>query len=244
MKDLTFLLGIFCCLLSASVVAQKPTEDVLYLKNGWILRGKLLSEPTADSVKIQTQEGNVFVFAKTEIQEVKQESAWKPTTIHYKKRGYVHYTELGVMASKTNVNELGTTTSAFTFHTINGYKFQQFLYTGIGAGVDLYASQTFIPVFASIRGDFSRKGSLIPYYYLDGGWGFNGTTNAPETKQLGGIYVAAGAGLKILFTGNAGFLLSVGYYLQQTAIETQAAGTTTRRNLDYNRIAIRAGFSF
>ncbi len=244
MNRLVIGIGIFLCLaISDPVFAQRPTDDVLYLKNGWVLRGKLLVQD-AGNVKIQTTDGSVFAFPQTDVQEIKQEPALRYQNIRYKSRGYVHYTELGVMAARNNVNELGVTTSAFTFHTVNGYKLNQALFVGLGAGVDLYASQTFLPVFASVRGDFTRKGILIPYYYIDGGWGFNGTTNLPDKKQLGGTHFATGLGMKVLFNGNAGFLLSVGYYFQATAIETTTDGITTRNQNNYNRLAIRAGFSF
>ncbi len=235
---------LFVIFLYQPVFAQRPADDVLYLKNGWILRGKLLSPATDEAVKIQTNDGNTFVFSRPEVQEIKTEPALRYQNIRYRNRGYAHFTELGVMASGNNVNELGVTTSAFTFHTVNGYKFSQGLYTGLGAGVDLYASQTFIPVFASIRGDFTRKGILIPYYYIDGGWGLNGTTNLPDKKQLGGLHLATGIGMKVLFNGNAGFLLSLGYYFQGTAIETATDGVITREDINYNRVAIRAGFAF
>ena len=240
---------LFCCLAlvlghAFPLAAQRPTEDVLYLKNGWILRGHLTTPDSAASVGIQTNDGNVFTFVRSEVRETKKEAALRHLNIRYRERGFGNYTEVGALASRTNVDDRGTTTSAFTFHTVNGYRFGQFLYAGVGVGVDLYASQTFIPVFASIRGDFLRKGILIPYYYVDGGWGLNGTTSQPAERQRGGVHFAAGAGLKVLFNGNAGFLLSAGYSLQQTAIETSGVAGTTRRALDYNRIAIRAGFSF
>lgn len=226
------------------LAAQRPTEDVLYLKNGWILRGHLTTPDTAASVGIRTNDGNVFTFGRTDVRETKQEPALRHLNIRYRNRGFGNYTELGALASRTNVDDRGTTTSAFTFHTVNGYRFGRLLYAGVGVGVDLYASQTFIPVFGSVRGDFTRRGILVPYYYVDGGWGFNGTTSQPNQRQRGGVHFAAGVGLKVLFNGNAGFLLSAGYYLQQTAIETTDGANTTRRALDYNRIAIRAGFSF
>ena len=234
----------FCTGFLFDAVAQRPTDDVLYLKNGWVLRGRLLPATAPETVSIHTNDGNTFVFPQADVLQTKQEPALRYLNIRYRDRGYAHFTELGVMASNNNVNQSGVTTSAFTFHTVNGYKFSQWLYTGLGAGVDLYASQTFIPVFASLRGDFTRKGILIPYYYVDGGWGFNGTTNTPTRRQRGGVHFAAGVGMKVLFNGNAGFLLSVGYYLQQTAIEEIHDGGTRRTEDNYRRVAIRAGFAF
>jgi hypothetical protein len=223
--------------------AQKPQDDVLYVKNGWILRGKLLSQPADSLVKIQTYDQNTFVFQRNEISDIRREPTLRNINIRYRKKGFAHYTELGALASR-NTTSNQTTTSAFTFHTVNGYKFNPYLFTGLGAGVDLYATQTFMPVFASIRGDLYHKTNLVPYYYVDGGYGFNATANTDETiRFLGGLHFATGLGLKILFNNNTAFLLSAGYYLQETATERKQGGEG-RNKQNYERVAIRAGFSF
>ncbi len=231
-----------CCAFSAS--AQRPLDDVLYLKNGWILRGKVLPASPDSLVKLQTYEQNTFVFPRRDIREIRQERTLRHLNIRYRKRGFAHYTELGALAAR-NTTSNQTTTSAFTFHTVNGYKFNQYLFLGAGAGVDLYATQTFVPVFASFRGDLWARGILVPYYYVDGGYGFNATTNDdPALQYLGGLHFAAGAGVKILFNNNAGFLLSLGYYRQETATERQDGVGKNRQVFNYDRVAVRAGFSF
>ena len=97
----------------------------------------------------------------TDIQEIKSEESLKKPVILYKEKGYVHYTELGPLAGSNRASN-GVTTSAFSFQTVNGYKFNQYLFTGIGIGADLYAVQTFIPIILSVRGDFTKKGNKIP----------------------------------------------------------------------------------
>ncbi len=225
-------------------LAQRPLDDVLYLKNGWNLRGKLLPASQDSLVRIQTYEQNIFVFTRSEVVEARKERILRNVNVRYRHRGFGHYTELGALAAR-NTTSNQTTTSAFTFHTVNGFKFNQYLFTGLGAGVDLYATQTFVPVFASVRGDLYTKGILVPYYYIDGGYGFNATTNDDPTLQyLGGLHFAVGAGVKILFNNNAGFLLSLGYYRQNTATEVRNAGNENRQVFNYDRVAVRAGFSF
>ena len=55
-----FVLLSFLLLLAARAHAQRPTEQVLYLKNGWVLRGQLLSAPTADPIRLQTADRSEF----------------------------------------------------------------------------------------------------------------------------------------------------------------------------------------
>ncbi len=214
---------------------RAPSEDVLYLKNQWVIRGMILVK-TDSLVKIQSLNGNVYVFTLAEIDRMEKQKPWHPFV--YKKTGFAHFTELGpLVAGKTSIE--GVTTAAFSFQTISGYKFSQAAFMGLGLGADLYATQTIIPVFGSFRGDISAKGSVIPYYFADLGYGINITQrSAAGDNYQGGLLWAAGLGLKIPFNRSAGFLLSAGYRYQQTQY-TQAG---VRTQVTYNRLAIRAGF--
>ena len=212
--------------------AQK-TEDVIYLKNGWVIRGKVI-ESTGEAIKIETHDKNIFVFKNAELLEQKKEPI-SGGEINYKKRGFVNYTEMGPLGAANRASN-NVTTSAFSLQTINGYKFNQYLYTGAGIGVDLYALQTLLPLFVSLRGDLNNKTNFIPYYFVDGGYSINSTLNDnPLKKYEGGPMFACGLGLKIMFTRNAGFLFSLGYRYQKAVVEPL--------NIP-NRLAIRAGFSF
>jgi hypothetical protein len=137
----------------------------------------------------------------------------------------------------------GVTTSAFSFQTTNGYKFNQWLYTGLGVGADLYAVQTFVPIVLSVRGDLSQRGDKIPFYFVEGGYGINATSNDVTALSFGGGGTfAAGMGLKILFSGNTGFVIGAGYRFQRSVtIQTQTGRETSQ---DFNRLTLRAGFSF
>jgi len=198
------------------------------------MRGKILLKNDS-LVKIESQ-GNIFVFPRREIDHLSRENRWR--NFMYKTHGFANFTELGpLIAGKTTIQ--GVTTAAFSFQTVNGYKFSQYAMAGLGVGADLYATQTIIPVFASFRGDLTTKTSVIPYYFLDAGYGFNITQDSPgNTGFGGGISYAAGLGVKIPFNRTAGFLLSMGYRYQKTSYEINGVHT----EVIYNRLAIRAGF--
>ena len=238
-----FLPCLFCLLLSLQAQAQKRQEDVLSLQNGWVLRGKIIAQ-NESQVSIETHERQLFVFPIAEVLSISKADYQPPQSTFYKERGFSHYTELGALAAR-NTSDANVNTSAFSFQLVNGYKFNQYLYMGIGTGIDLYATQSFVPLFASLRGDILRKGTLIPYYFVDAGYGFNATRNDnPDLRFIGGELFAAGLGLKVLFSNQTSFLVSVGYRLQNSATETHLASEKLRQNLNYERLALRAGFSF
>jgi hypothetical protein len=212
-------------------------EDVLYLKNESVLRGAIISKNDS-SIRLQDSNGNIWAFNVTDIAKITREKRFGG--YQNSSRGYAHYTELGpLVAGKTTID--GVTTAAFSFQTVNGYRFAPYFFAGAGAGVDLYATQTLLPVFGSLRGDLTKSGGIIPFYFVDAGYGINITQNAANNTDFkGGILYAAGIGVKIPFNTTAGFLISVGYRHQATSYNVNNLRTT----VDYNRLAIRAGFFF
>jgi hypothetical protein len=235
MKKFIFSILLFSIFVNTINAQSAKTEDVVYLKNQWVIRGKLI-EQNSNSIKIQTHDGNIFVFSLADVERLAKEKIWK--IFNYKEVGFANFTELGpLVAGKTTIE--GVTTAAFSFQTVNGYKFSQYAMAGIGVGADLYATQTILPVFASFRGDFSKKGSVIPFYFGDAGYGINITQNSANgTDFKGGAMYAIGIGLKVPFNRSAGFLLSLGYRYQKTSYDYNMTST----QITYNRLAIRAGF--
>lgn len=231
---LTLTLVLF---LVVSACCQQHKEVVLYLKGGSAIVGRIMQG--VDTVKIQTYDSSIWAFPKSEIDSVVFQKATDPN-VRYKKRGFVHYTELGPLAMSNRASN-GVTTSAFSFQITNGYKFNQWIYTGLGVGADLYAVQTFVPLVVSLRGDFVQKGTKIPFYFAEAGYGFNATSNDLDDVRFGGGATgAAGLGLKILFNGNTGFTIAMGYRYQRSSITESGVGITE----NFNRLTLRAGFSF
>jgi hypothetical protein len=230
---------IILCIITFKTFAQKINDDVLYLKNGSIYRGRII-EKNEKIVKLETYEKNIYAVQLADIQEIKSEESLKKPVILYKEKGFVHYTELGPLAGSNRASN-GVTTSAFSFQTVNGYKFNQYLFAGIGIGADLYAVQTFVPIILSLRGDFTRKGNKIPFYFVEGGYSINATSNDVDgIKYQGGNTFAAGLGLKILFNENTGFVIGAGYRFQRSELVEKTKTTIE----DFDRLTLRIGFSF
>jgi len=48
-------------------------EDVVHLKNGGLIRGTIIEQIPGESLKIQTRDGNVFVYAMDEVAKMSKE---------------------------------------------------------------------------------------------------------------------------------------------------------------------------
>lgn len=232
----------FYCLLcmtitSLQVAAQRERkEDVLHLKNKWIIRGKIIQRSDS-ATTIRTLDGSVFVFDNGQIAEIAKETPWALQTT--REKGFALFTELGpLIAGRTTID--GVTTAAFSFQTAGVYAFTQKLMPGLGAGADLYATQTILPLFFTLRGNLlPHDDGFMPFYFADLGYGVNITQpSASGTAFKGGLLYAAGLGIKVPFNKRAGFLLSLGYRYQKSSY-TQA---NTEKDVIYRRLALRAGF--
>jgi hypothetical protein len=64
---------IFCILFTSIAISQQEYEEVVYLKNGSIIKGIIIEQVPDVSVKIQTKDGNIFVYKMEEIERITKE---------------------------------------------------------------------------------------------------------------------------------------------------------------------------
>jgi hypothetical protein len=76
MKTIKICIFIFLAL-TVSASAQNSTQDVVYLKNGSIIRGTIIEQRPGDSYKIQTGDMSIFVYKVDEIEKITKEAALK-----------------------------------------------------------------------------------------------------------------------------------------------------------------------
>jgi len=62
-------------LFASTLPAQQPMEDVVYLENGSVIRGTILEQTPGESLRIETRDGNTFVFDMEEVERITREAA-------------------------------------------------------------------------------------------------------------------------------------------------------------------------
>jgi hypothetical protein len=67
---IVFLLIIVGIVFGIRMIFKKKFKDVVHLKNGSIIHGKIVEQMPNVSVKIQTKDGNTSVFQNTEIEKI------------------------------------------------------------------------------------------------------------------------------------------------------------------------------
>jgi len=75
------LLFVFMLVFAFIVKAQGNLEEVIYLKNGSVIRGTIVEQIPNQTVKIQTKDGNVFVYNFSEVEKItKEENVTSPVS--------------------------------------------------------------------------------------------------------------------------------------------------------------------
>lgn len=158
------LCAIVCFVLSAHA---QNYEDVVYLKNGSIIRGIIVEQVPNESIKIETRDGNLFFYRIDDIQKMTKELPYqwqrhsssdmsKKGNIarvkqFNKPKGYFGLVELGIAPGINGYEpiRIGAT-------IVNGYRIVPQFAIGAGVGLQGYigAGEMTIPIFAHLRSDF------------------------------------------------------------------------------------------
>lgn len=253
-------------LVSLSGFSQSNFEDVIYLKNGSIIRGKI-AENKYGTIKIELAGGSVFVFQQSETDSVKKESVTKrqlkAISKNYFRRdhGFRNMTEFaiiyGVDLKKDNIpyyyySNQPEDDFGLSIHTVNGYQFWPYLYAGAGIGIDRMVTykQTFSPFYLRLTSEFLKK-KVTPYVFGDVGYSHMWKKKSDDYysyENKGGLYVACGGGVRIYTKSRASVVLSLGY--KRNSSETKwwytqwNDGTYYTIKRTYQRLTFNVGVSF
>ena len=199
---LTLILGV-----SQLSFSQEFLQEVVYLKNGSIIRGVIIEQVPNESLKIKTSDGSIFVYTIPEIQKITKE---EPIQTNFKRRktfngfadntkgykGFVNLTVGGGLGDYGD-NNIGLSTS-------HGYQFNPYIYLGAGVGLSYYFDYetTFVPIFLDFKANL-KEGKITPFAGVKLGYSmFDGT----------GFYFNPTVGIKFAKSFN----VSLGYTVQMT----------------------------
>lgn len=169
---LFFSFFIYSVIVSSSANAQNEQLDVVYLKNGSIIRGTIIEFIPSTSVKIKTADNSLFVFKMDEIEKITKES--NPSSSLSEKQSID--SQKGVVIC---TNPLGAIVGGVSWISYEKYYADNLSY--------------------QIRGDlwlYSENENDRGYYYKEDqiGFGFGGSARAylTSSQPYSGLYGAFG----------------------------------------------------
>jgi hypothetical protein len=221
---------------------KKDYWDVLYLKNGSVIKGMLIDSSSA-TVKIENRINDTLVYTSAEVERITR----MPKPLLVTRQGFYGMGEAGIQFSGDE---------GAVLRAIGGYRFAYQWQAGVGIGLDDYTVRS-VPVFADLRYDFSRKpqtlfayagaGAAIPWISDD-----QHPFTAKPNKTTPGFYAHAGLGYKIRMKFNNSLHISAGYARTSMSAEYPfivwgmggPMETYQTYNYSYNRVTILLGYSF
>lgn len=165
---------LFC--LTATLYAQTP-DNIIYLKNGSIIKGSVIESVPNQNIKIRTADGSIFVYQMSEVDRIVLNEEKKETT---PSEGPKSWQQKGHRGLDFNINlgpnvvfYNGQSSAQFGTEIEGGKKFNKNFYFGIGLGVSAGNGSTNIPFFASLRTFFPIENSRVtPTLLFQGGYSF------------------------------------------------------------------------
>ncbi len=125
------------------LVAFAQPKDVVYLKNGSIIKGSIKELNPTESLKIETQDGSLFVYKMSEIEKLLKDEPNEKEKLLIKYAGFVDLS-FGGKRSEELTNQFFDTFgkeiySLFSFNisTTHGAYISKYFYLGAGVELDL-----------------------------------------------------------------------------------------------------------
>lgn len=195
-------------------------RDVVYLKNGYVERGRITEHVPGEKVVFVTEDNRTLIFTESEIGRIEKEDNYEPQTNNYSyeqsnfdspweaKRGYTGYIDFRLGGYDFYDFVFGLTTT-------HGYQFNKHVFLGLGIGFELtWNTEYAIPIFLAYNGNVgsgriqfiygAKLGlSINDYYYEDyyggyyGGYygDYYGDYYSTNVDFMFGVYVGMRAAL-------------------------------------------------
>lgn len=190
-------------------VFAQNLEEVVHLKNGSVIRGIVVEQIPNESIKIQTRDGNLFVYRMDEIQKIAKEQSGdsyllvRNQSFDSMSSGYFGIVNFGYEIG------VGGGDDRIKLDVVNGYRILPEFSIGAGVGVKYYtdADVVTIPVYVHLRTDLLRR-KATPFIALNTGYNIS-TYSSIE----GGALVEPSVGVGIRLNNSKQLNVSLGYSL-------------------------------
>jgi hypothetical protein len=217
MKSKIILFALFFILASKIFGQSNELREVVYLKNGSVLKGNITEWIPNESITLQLADGSVFLCKITEIEKVKREFSAqnpnsKPQLLNASNSKYQSNVAIGYGAQSGKYG-----LDLFSFNWIYGMNLNSHHFIGGGTGIRHFdqINMTMIPIMLDWRYRVNDNKPISPYVNVSAGYSIN-VSNGIDNS---GFLFDPRIGLEFNVQGN---LLSfdIGYHTQQTAFYT------------------------
>jgi hypothetical protein len=228
-------------------VSAQKSKDVLYLKNGSTIYGKLI-EIVDDQYKIQTSDGSVFIFKSSEVDKFAKDS---PVFNGRRVEGFGSALEAGFLVGAQNSSYV----SPFSFNFLASFTSNTSNIISLGSGVE-FIGVPFAPIFIEYKYLMNNK-KAAPFLFARGGRLFHlGMENVNENNDnsyyyqydkrdyKGGFSCSFGTGITWAKDDNEPYLSFAYRYAATSYVQRDYSNNDITYKNSYNRLEVKFGFRF
>jgi len=204
----------------------KKIKATIYLKNGSVIHGTL--EQNDEIIVIKTRDGNIFAYAKSDIEKIELNSSPPIASGSYHQFGF------GISYSTTEFNG--------AFNIVNGYQIGSKYYMGLGFGLEGYYNQVYAPITLDLQYHPFSDWDSQPYI------GANFGKLLLEGGENNGLLSGVQMGFSHPLGNKVDVCTSVGYRYgvikrQRTAFDPWTGIISDEyRRYEFNRLELRLSF--
>ena len=212
----------------ASSAYAQVLQEVVYLKNGSVIKGTIVEQIPNESIKIRTNDGSIFAYQMSDVEKIAKEEVYpsRSKTSYNKantpmKVSYRGFANLGFAVGAKR----GNGGSHIEVSTSHGVQIIPQLFVGAGIGFSYYYDLGCVmPIFANIRTDI-LKSRISPFVDFRIGY-------APCLSSVGGLYLSPTIGCRF-----NKFSVGVSYVMQKYDVlswyRANAGGISLRFSFEF-----------
>jgi hypothetical protein len=233
------VLILLCFPVLAEAQSNSDQEDVVYLKNGSILRGEIIERIDDKIIKIQTVGRNVLVISINEVEKIDREKIARTT--YYKTTGYFNHSGIDVLP--------GEDATTLRYQMVNGYQFSPKFSAGLGIGFVPYDDPLdLVPVFLDGRYRF-REMNTTPFIFVRIGYSISSLSDEDTQLEVeshrGGLILNPGVGVELYTSDEFGWYLTAGLNIDKSRFEqVRWDGRILETDINYRRVQFGIGLIF
>lgn len=114
MRKIILALSIF---ISINTFAQNNLDEVVYLKNGSVVRGVIIEQIPNQTLKIQTKDGSVFVYNFSEVQKITKEAPFINQPIRQPIQNIDNAIQNNQFQQEVKDTSIGNPKNSYTYNT-------------------------------------------------------------------------------------------------------------------------------
>ncbi len=247
------IVSIAVFLFSATVSFAQNYQEVVYLKNGSVIKGLITEQIPNESVTIETSDGSLIICKMEDVLKITKEFPVKDNSSKtVDKSGYawnIAPRYRGFVGESLVVGTGDFEMHRYNLFTSHGCQIIPYIYAGLGIGVNLWSDYDVIdtvsdpdwvsvPIFAHFLTEIHRlyNKRVSPFFDMKIGY---------SAGDIEGFYFAPSIGCHVYFgKSKTGLSASIGYDLQRADVDYVGYRVVTSMKESLGGVSFSVAFDF